>query len=385
MDTPHYKLVGKFQRYFLVGMLIILLITLLLFARPFLIDLLISGILVIAVYPIHKKILKRIKFSRSLAALISLLMVTIVVVLPFTLFIVFTASEAGDAYKLISQRVNEMIVEEHVTTPAQFLAAIPFADKVESLMSYLPFTTEDLLKTVSESVGQFSTFLLGQTTNILRHLSLFVIHIIVFLMAMFYFLRDGDQLVEYLRSLVPLGKTYREELFGKLAHLSYSLIYGIFGAAILQGFLVGLGLAVAGFDNAAFWGLIAALFSPLPYVGTMVIWLPAVVILAVGSHWLAALLLMAWCMGVVSTADNFIKPYLIGASSALNPMALLIVLLGGTFAFGLKGLILGPFILTLALSFLHIYQLEYESVLDGTEVLVKEPVVKKVSRLKKGK
>lgn len=385
MSTPHYKLAGKFQRYFLVSMLLLLLISLILFARPFLIDLLMSSILVVAAYPIHKKIRKFLQFSPTLAALISMLIVTIVVVLPFTLFAVFMAYEAGDAYSLISRKINEMVVSEQVTTPAQFLSVIPFADQAEELLKYLPFTTEDLLKTISESVGQFSTFLLGQTTNILRHLSLFIIHILVFLMAIFYFFRDGDRLVNYLRSLVPLGKTYREELFGKLAHLSYGIIYGLFGAAILQGLLVGFGFAVAGFHNAAFWGLIAALFSPIPYLGTMIVWLPAVVILAVGSHWWAALLLLIWCMGVVSTADNFIKPYLIGASSALNPMALLIVLLGGTFAFGLKGLILGPFILTLSLSFLHIYQLEYESVLDGKEVLVKEPVVKKGLRLKEGR
>ena len=72
-------------------------------------------------------------------------------------------------------------------------------------------------------------------------------------------------------------------------------------------------------------------------------------------------------------ADNVIKPYLIGSTSALHPMAVLLVLLGGTFAFGVKGLILGPFVLTLTLAFLHIYQLEYKSVLGKvTKTAVKK-------------
>jgi len=383
MAPAHRPSAGKFQRHFLVGVLMLLLITLMIFANPFLIDLLLAGILVVAVYPVHKKILKGIKFSRTIASLISMLLITLVVVLPFTLFVVFIAYEAGDAYGLISKWVNNIVVSENVTTPLQFLSAIPFADKVKEVLSYLPFKTEDILQTVSESIGQLSTFLLGQTTNILKHLSLFIIHIIVFLMAIFYFLRDGEGLVEYLRGLVPLSKTYREELFHKLAHLSYGIIYGIFGAALLQGFLVGVGFAVAGFSNAAFWGLIAAIFAPIPYIGTLIVWLPAVGVLALGSHWLAAFLLLIWCISIVGTADNFIKPYLIGASSALNPMALLIVILGGTFAFGLKGLVFGPFLLTLTLSFLHIYQLEYKSVLDGKETPVKEVPLKKLPSLKK--
>lgn len=375
MTSPKSTLENGFQRYFVVGTLLLLIIALTIFARPFIIDLLIPAILVVAVYPIHKKILKLTPFSRTIGSLISMLLIAIVVLLPFTLFAVFISQDAANAYDVVSTRINEIIVENDGNSASQILASIPFADKIEGVLDYLPFSTDDLLQTAGDVLGQASTFLLGQTTNVLKHLSLFLLHVIVFMMALFYYLRDGEKLVEFLKSLVPLNRGYREELFEKLTQLSYGIIYGIIGAAILQGILVGLGFTFAGFSNAVFWGAIAALFSPVPFVGTFVVWGPAVVLLLLAGKWITALVFLLWCMIIVSSADNFIKPYLIGASSALNPMALLVVILGGVFGFGLTGLIIGPLVLTLCLSFLHIYQLEYQSILnDG--IPKKSPVKK---------
>lgn len=378
------KHIKGIQKYFLVGVLLILLVVLGIFASPFFLDLLIAGVLVTAVYPIHKKILALVPFSRSLGSLISMLLLTIVVLLPFTLFTFFVIQQAGDAYTVISGKITEITHRPGVVeSPISILGSLPFGDKLEAALKFLPVTSNDVLKTLGESAGQVSGFLLGQTTNILKHLSIFILHIIVFLMVLFYFLRDGNRLVSYIKSLLPLSNVYREELFNKLGQLSYGIIYGIFGGAIIQGFLVGLAFAVAGFENAAFWGAIAALFAPVPFLGPMIVWIPAFIILAIGGKWLAATLFLLWCMGVVGTADNFIKPYLIGASSSLNPMALLIAILGGTFVFGIKGLLFGPFILTLTLSFLHIYQLEYKMVLDKMSELPPEEESNILPRLKK--
>ena len=62
-------------------------------------------------------------------------------------------------------------------------------------------------------------------------------------------------------------------------------------------------------------------------------------------------------------SDNIVKPYLIGGANAIHPLLVLLVILGGVFVFGLKGVVFGPFLLTLTLPFLHIYQLEYKAVL----------------------
>ena len=373
-----------FQRYFLMIVLVLLLALLLTFISPFAVDLLLAGVIVTAVNPVHKKVMNKIHFSRSLAAFISMMLIVIVILVPFTLFGFFIAEQATDAYVVVSDRINVIVETNDVSTISKVMELIPFNEKIESWFEYLPISTEDLLRTGGDAVGTVSSFLLSKTTNILRHLGVLLVHLLVFLITLFYFLREGDKLVAYIRSLLPMSKSYRQELFYKLSNLSYGIIYGIFGAAILQGLLVGIGFSVAGISSAAFWGAIAALFSPVPYIGTMVVWLPAVIILAIGGEWVVALLLLAWCAFIVGTADNVIKPYIIGSSAHLHPMATLLVLLGGTFVFGLKGLLFGPLVLTVTLAFIHIYSLEYKTVLQE-EVTPVKPIRKSPVRKRKAR
>lgn len=356
-----------FQRYFMMGTLLILLALLVTFISPFGIDLIMAGFIVAAVYPAHKWLLKRIHLPRSLTALVSMILIIIIILLPFTLFGFFVAEQAADAYVTVSNRINIIIETNDVSTTSKILELIPYSNKIQGVFNYLPISTADLLQTAKDAVGVASSFLLSKTTNILKHLSVFLVHLLVFLLAVYYFLSEGDKLALYIRSLLPLSKAYRQELFTKLYKLSYGIIYGIFGAAIMQGFLVGIGFAMAGIGSAAFWGAIAALFSPIPYIGTMVITLPAVIVLVISGKYVTAVLLLAWSLVVVGSSDNVIKPYIIGSSAKLHPLATLLVLLGGTFVFGLKGLIFGPLVLTLTLAFLHIYKLEYKAVLEKEE------------------
>ena len=384
MATATKATVSGLQKYFLLGALLLLMALIVTFISPFGVDLLIAGILVAAIYPVHRWIFHKVR-SRSLSAFISMLLTIVIVLIPFTLFGFFVADQATDAYIVVSERVNDIVDATEGGTTSKILEMIPFSDKIELTLKYLPFTTADLLQTTRDAVGVTSSFLLSKTTNILKHLSLFLVHLLVFMISLFYFLREGDRLVEYIRSLLPLSRAYRQELFKKLHYLSYGIIYGIFGAAILQGFLVGFGFYVAGISNAAFWGVIAALFSPVPYIGTTVVWLPAVILMAINGHWLVAGLLLAWCAFVVGTADNVIKPYIIGAQAHLHPLATLLMLLGGTFVFGIKGLLFGPLVLTLGLAFLHIYKLEYKEVLDIEDVKPVTPAMKKKRTVKKRK
>lgn len=351
------------QKQFLIAMIVLMLILLFVFIEPLLITLLFAGILVTAVYPIHKWIRRKIAYSESLSAAVSLILIAAVIVAPFTLLIFFISAEATAAYLSLSAKINLLVESGNFNSVPKIVEMLPFSDSIKALMESSPIKATSVLQTAGDLIGNLSRFLLGQSTNVLKHLSVIVIHTIVFLIAMFFLLRDGEPFVKYIYNLVPLSSEYRQELFKKLNNLSYGILYGLFGSSLLQGFLVGVGFAFAGLNNPAFWGAVAALLSPVPYIGTTIVWLPAVIAVAVGGDTVTASILGIWCVIIVGTSDNLIKPYLIGASSALHPLAILTVLLGGAFAFGIKGIIFGPFILTLTLSFLHIYTLEYANAL----------------------
>jgi len=350
------------QKYFLLGGLLLLLVLLFLFAAPFVGTIIIAAVIVTGVYPVHRTLHSKLRFPKAISSLISLILVAAVILAPLYLVFFLAANEASGAYSLVSEKINALSQKDISLIPS--LLQKGFLENITSRISeFAPISTNDIISGIKDLVGKISSVLLGQTTNILKNLSLFLVHMVVFLLSMFYLLKDGDRLLRYVKGILPLSEDYTKALFKKLSGLSYGIIYGVFGAAIVQGLLVGLGLAIVGIDNSAFWGAVAALFSPLPYIGTAIIWVPVVIALAVGGKWVAAIFLLIWGAALVSTADNLVKPYIIGSSNALHPLAVLLVLLGGAFGFGIKGLIFGPFVLTLTLSFLHIYQLEYRGVL----------------------
>jgi predicted PurR-regulated permease PerM len=361
MPTKNQEIIN-IQKLFLLGVLLLLIITLLTAISAFLSTLVIAAILVTAVYPVHRLLNKKIHIPSTFSALLSLILVAVVILGPFILFFFFIAGQATDAVANFSDKISSLPKFDMI--PGMLKNGL--VDQwIAKLGHYVPISTDQVMSTAKDFVTTISSFILSNATGILKNLSILFFHMIVFLFAMFYFLKDGEKFVAYLNSLLPMSEKYRKELFSKLSHLSYGIIYGLFGAAIAQGLMAGIGFWIVGINNAAFWGSIAALFSVIPYIGTAVVWIPVVIYLLYTQHWIAALFLFAWSMVIVGTVDNMVKPYLIGSSATLHPFAVLIVIFGSTFAFGLKGLIFGPFILTLTLAFLHIYELEYTKALDG--------------------
>lgn len=360
---PHKTIVFNLQKHFLIACLVLLLAVLLYFISPFLGTVIIAAVIVAGCYPLHQRLMFRFPRRPTLTTLLTLLIVTLIVLTPITLFVSWVASEAGHTYAGISDHVNTFFKEDFPLLPSKIEDSF-FGKQINFLSTYIPISAEDLSRNLQDAISRISTFLVSQTTTVLKQFSLVFLHIIIFFLSLFYFFRDGEPFIHTIRSLLPLPKKYRFELFTKLNTLSRSIIYGVLGGAVAQGLLGGIGFYLSGIPNAAFWGSMMAFFSPLPYVGTAIIWIPAVIyMLTQGSLWIAVFLLF-WCIIAVSLSDNLIKPFLIGESSAIHPLLVLLVLLGSVFVFGLKGVILGPFLLSLTLTFLHIYSLEYREVLN---------------------
>lgn len=366
MPTKNHHLIDL-QKYFLIALLSIFLLLLLYAIFPFLGTLVIAAVIVTGAYPLQKKLIHRSPGHPNLMTLLTLFIITLLVLIPFTFLFTLIAREASQAYSLISDNVNQFFTEDFRLLPAKIHESF-LGEWLSSIGSYVPINTADLIQNIETAVSAISTFLVSQTTNVLKHFSLILLHLIVFFLSLFYFFRDGKVIIHKIRSLLPLQEKYRGELFVKLGTLSRSIIYGIFGAAIAQGFLAGLGFYFAGISNAVFWGTMMAFFSPVPYIGTAIIWVPTVIYLISQGAFLPAIFLFFWCSIIVGLSDNLVKPYLIGEANAIHPLLVLLVILGGVFAFGLEGVIFGPFLLSLTLTFLHIYQLEYREVLNGKAI-----------------
>jgi len=321
---------------------------------PFIATLFIAAVVVTAVNPLHVWLSKYIP-TRLLSSIIMWLSIVLLFIVPASFLTALLVNET----KGVSSQISDVAIQ----LPS-ILDTLP-----DRLSPYLPegstwqnqLSSNNITQVFTNTVSNMSSGLLKSATGLVTGVSLVFLHLIIFLFALFYLLLDGARLITYIKKLLPLAEKQKKELIQKTTDLMKSIIYGLFGAAIAQGSLVGIGMAIIGIPNAIFWGTIAILLAPMPYVGVALVWLPTSIWLFSTGQWGQGFFFVAWCLILVINIDNIIKPYLIGAKSLLHPFAVMLVIIGGVLTLGFKGLIFGPLLLTLLIAFLHIYQIEFAS------------------------
>lgn len=354
--------VEDLPKYFILGGVILLISVIFYLIWPFVPSLIIAAVIVSGFYPLYKKLLKLIK-RPILASFILSLFLLAVIVTPISWFVSYITKEAFETYLYIEGKVDVLIKSDFTLLP-KMIEDTFLAKYINQFNETINFDTSDLIKYGSDVVRTLSQFLVDKTANFAKQVSILVLHVFVVLISMFFFFRDGDRIVNGIRDLLPLPGKYKNVLLEKLHDISKGVLYGVFGAAMAQGFLGGVGFAIAGIENSAFWGTIMAFFSVVPYIGPTIIWIPAALTLIFTGHVFAGIFLGLWCTFIVGGIDNFIKPMLIGERAHIHPLLTFITIFGGIFTFGLSGLVIAPYILSLALTFLHIYQLEYKKILE---------------------
>ena len=130
------------------------------------------------------------------------------------------------------------------------------------------------------------------------------------------------------------------------------VVYGILGTALVQGVLAGFGCWIAGVPAPALLGLATFFLSVIPG-GPVIVWLPAAIWLYHGGATGWAIFLVIWGVVAVGMSDNVIKPILIGKSSDMPLILVMLGILGGAFAFGFLGVFIGPTLLAVAYTVLH--------------------------------
>jgi predicted PurR-regulated permease PerM len=169
------------------------------------------------------------------------------------------------------------------------------------------------------------------------------------LFLLFFFIRDGRMLAHSAINLVPLAPLRREELRELLAAVTRAVVLGTVVTAAVQGLLLGIGFAVVGLPAPVVFGVMGAVLSVVPFGGTALVWVPAVLVLLVQGRYTTAIVLAVIGL-VVSTVDNFLKPLLISGRAVVPTLAVFIGVLGGLIAFGMVGMFLGPVVVALALA-----------------------------------
>jgi predicted PurR-regulated permease PerM len=275
---------------------------------------------------------------RTLAALSTLLIILVIVILPSGLITGLLLQEALSVYGRIQS--GELSFGRYLQ---QILDALPAW--VSGLLDRFGLTS---LGAVQEKLSAGLTkgiqFFAGQALNIGQNTLDFVVSFFVMLYLLFFLLRDGNALVRRIREAVPLREDLQRNFSSKFTNVIRATIKGNIVIAIIQGALGGLIFGLLGIQAPVLWGVVMAFLSLLPAVGTAMVWLPvAVYLLVTGAVW-QGVILIAYGVLVIGLVDNVLRPILVGKDTQMPDYVVLISTLGGMSIFGFSGFVIGPMI-----------------------------------------
>ena len=314
--------------------------------RGFVIVLLLAAIFSAMAMPLQRWITKKTRGRNGLAATITLLILVFLVGIPLFGFFGLVATQAVD----ISQAARPWIESQlsQAGTWDDMLANYPFLTRL------LPEQSE-LLGKLSEFATAAGQFLANSVVDFSRGTASFFLQLFVMLYAMFFFIKDGSSILERVLYYIPLPEQAEQELVERIVSVARAVLKGSLVIGVIQGGLAGLAFWVAGIPGWAFWTTVMIVLSLIPAIGSAIIWIPtAIFLFAQGPLWMAVIFTI-WCITVVGTIDNFLRPRLVGKDSKMPDLMVLISTLGGIFLFGAVGFILGPIIAALFMAVWYMY------------------------------
>jgi predicted PurR-regulated permease PerM len=320
--------------------------------KPFLGPLFWAGLLAILLFPANQALRHGLRGRKGLAALLLTTAVVLMVVLPAILGTSLVIAQASD----LVVRLQAIAKEYHVAGPSDVFALPVVNQAIDWVSQRVPITAEQaqawlvqggqrVLELLLSVAGSLFTGVLGVFANIVLGLFLF-----------FFFLRDGETMMARLIGLIPLDERRKEPLVRHLNDVTTAVVLGSLVTALVQGSLVGVAFAIAGLAAPAVFGALAMVASLVPVVGAALVWVPAALVLAGQRRWGWAIFLTAWCVGLVHSSDNFIRPLFISSRAKISTLPVFVGLIGGVSAFGAIGMFLGPVLVALALALLEYWE-----------------------------
>jgi predicted PurR-regulated permease PerM len=187
-----------------------------------------------------------------------------------------------------------------------------------------------------------------------RHLGHEVIRRLVVLgftlLTLFFLYQDGPLIIEQAhrigdRLLGPPARRYGAEALAAVR----GTVNGLVLVGLAEGAVLGVAYVVAGLRHPLLLGFATGVLATVPF-GAPLVYTAASAILLMQSRTTAALLIFLFGSLVVFVADHFVRPVLIGRSTRLPFLLVLLGIFGGLETFGLLGLFLGPAIVAVVLA-----------------------------------
>jgi predicted PurR-regulated permease PerM len=349
MNSPHRAVAPRdrfYARTFAVLTTVTLGIALFKIVEPFIGPLLWAMFLAFLLHPVHVRLTKRLRGRAKTSAFLLTALTVIVIIGPLTGLGTAFVTQVNDLLQQAQNAVggqarNNVLDLTNVPRVQQALAWLDrtFNIDVEQVRSWAAQGSRSLLQALASVSGRVFLGAVGA-----------VVGFVLMMFMMFFFIRDGAEMLRTVHDLIPMSNAYKDKLFDHLAGVTRAMVYGTGLTALIQGTLVGISFLIVHLPSPVVFGVLAALAALLPFGGSALVWVPAAIVLALQGRWGATIFMLIWGGLLVSLVDNVVRPMLVSGRAAVGTLTVFIGVLGGVAAFGAIGLFLGPVVLALIIA-----------------------------------
>ncbi|MGD8272630.1 MAG: AI-2E family transporter, partial [Desulfobacterales bacterium] len=258
--------------------------------RQFLMAIFLAGIFAALSYPLYHRFDRWFGGRRALASFGTIFLIVFVIIIPLGALLGIVTGQAIKVGETVKPWVEQQLSEPDAISNT--LKSLPFYDHIEPYRNWI-------LTKAGQLVGHISSFLIDRLRAVTVGTVNFLFMLFIMLYTMFFFLMDGDKLINKILYYLPLEDQDERRMLNKFTSVTRATLKGTAVIGILQGTLAGAAFAVVGIDSAVFWGTVMAVLSFIPGIGTALVWGPAVIILAATGHLAKAIGLGLFCAAVV--------------------------------------------------------------------------------------
>ena len=288
------------------------------------------------VKPVSLKIQSKIRFSN-----VSILLAMVIVLIPLVLLIAYIVY-------VISGFISGVLISN---SNVDLLAVI------NQFAVYLPIDANSINSSITEIAKYVLSYLVKFASKFLN----ITLDLFVLICSVFYFVRDGDNCIEFVKSFVPDdSKDFFDSTVESVKDVLRSIFYGHFLTSLIIGVFGCIGYSLLGYPYGIFLGVMTGILQLIPIFGPWPIYWALFFIDVVGGNYPRAVIVLLFGF-FLSTIDMYIRPALSSHYADIHPLILLVGFLAGPLVYGIVGFIVGPLILGITYTVLDNYRKEYLS------------------------
>ena len=323
-----------------VLLIIFLLVVSLIFIFPVLNMVILGAILAYGVRPVARRIQSKLKYNS-----LSIILAMIVILIPLILLVAYIAFE-------FTSLLTGILASNTYSDVSNSLTAIS---------AYVPLNLDihSLSTSISSSIQQIGTYILNYLVKFLSKLMNIVLDLFILVCSVFYFSRDGDKCVEFIKSFVPEdSKHFFDTTIEAVKDVLRSIFYGHFLTSVIIGIFGVIGYTILGYPYGVFLGVITGILQLIPVFGPWPIYWALFFIDVISGNYPRAIIVLIFGF-FLSSVDMYIRPALSSHYADVHPLILLVGFLSGPLVYGIVGFIVGPLILGITYAVLDNYRKEF--------------------------